>query len=314
MAEKLSKLLGSDVARRARERWTGLRKEKLATLLVESALPQSAAILAARGERGQELSEALRADTEEAEVASHDLEDGVKRTLANMRREVARDLEALQGLAGLAEVREELQELEADLARQLERVRGAAVVTLVGATGAGKSTLLNALVGQPIAVEGESRPTTRAPVVYRPVDADLSRLLADLPGEDPVVVDYEPELGGPLARPDPDRRTGHQQRGRRAPRDRAFARGPLRRPGGGRAPPVDRGTFHGRFRRRLRGSARDDLRAQPGRRADGGSALEARTAGARAGHGALARPGCAGDRHQRPVGQDPSRRRRLAWS
>ena len=67
VAEKLSKLLGSDVARRARERWTGLRKEKLATLLVESALPQSAAILAARGERGQHLSEALRADTEETE-------------------------------------------------------------------------------------------------------------------------------------------------------------------------------------------------------------------------------------------------------
>ena len=130
-------------------------------------------------------------------MASHDLEDGIKRTLANMRREVARDLESLQELAGLAEVREELQDLEADLSRQLERVRGAAVVTLVGATGAGKSTLLNALVSQSIAVEGESRPTTRAPVVYRPVDADLSRLLADLPGEDPVVVDYEPELGGP---------------------------------------------------------------------------------------------------------------------
>jgi GTP-binding protein EngB required for normal cell division len=114
-----------------------------------------------------------------------------------MRREVESDLEVLRELTGVAEIREELEDLCVDLARQLERVRGAAVVTLVGATGAGKSALLNALVGRPIAREGDSRPTTRAPVIYRPLDADLSRLLADLPGETPVVVDYEPDLGGP---------------------------------------------------------------------------------------------------------------------
>jgi hypothetical protein len=66
VAEKLSRLLGSDVARRARERWTGLRRETLARLLVESALSRSAAILMERGERGEGMALALRENTEES--------------------------------------------------------------------------------------------------------------------------------------------------------------------------------------------------------------------------------------------------------
>jgi energy-coupling factor transporter ATP-binding protein EcfA2 len=127
----------------------------------------------------------------------HALGDDVRRELERLRRELGRDLEEVRGLLPFAEIADEIAELERDIEAQLGRVRAAAVITLVGATGAGKSTLLNALVGRAIAREGESRPTTSAPVVYRPVDADVRRLLAGLPGEAPLVIDYEPDLGGP---------------------------------------------------------------------------------------------------------------------
>lgn len=115
----------------------------------------------------------------------------VRHTLGALRAELGADLERLADLAPVAAHGAELEELVADLDHQLERVRSAAVITLVGATGAGKSTLLNALAGEPIATEGETRPTTTAPVVYRPADADLRNLLRELPGEAPRVVDYD---------------------------------------------------------------------------------------------------------------------------
>lgn len=119
------------------------------------------------------------------------------RVLERLRRELAGDVEALSRLRPVAARRDELDVLLGDLEQQLDRVRRAAVVTLVGATGAGKSTLLNALVGRPIAVEGESRPTTSAPVIYRPRDADVRELMEGLPGDEPAIVDYDPEGGGP---------------------------------------------------------------------------------------------------------------------
>jgi len=118
--------------------------------------------------------------------------DSVERTLGRLRLELGRDLEHVAGLRAVARQQDVIADFVADLDRQLQRVQSAAVITLVGSTGAGKSTLLNALVGESIAVEGDDRPTTRAPVIYRPRDADISELLAGLPGESPRVVDYDP--------------------------------------------------------------------------------------------------------------------------
>lgn len=120
-----------------------------------------------------------------------------RRALRDLRSELDHDLAGATDLAAVDARRLDVEELVADLDRQLARVRSAAVITLVGATGAGKSTLLNALVGRAVAVEGETRPTTRAPVVYRPLDAGVRELLDGLPGEAPVVVDYDPGPGGP---------------------------------------------------------------------------------------------------------------------
>ena len=117
-------------------------------------------------------------------------------TLARLHGELERDLEGLTPLRALEDRGAVLEELSSDLAQQLERASSAAVVCLVGATGAGKSTLLNALVGRPVAVEGVDRPTTSAPVIYRPADADLSELTAGLPGAPPEVVTYDPTGGG----------------------------------------------------------------------------------------------------------------------
>jgi energy-coupling factor transporter ATP-binding protein EcfA2 len=117
--------------------------------------------------------------------------------LIGLRRELERDLASVREFTAVAEHEPEIEDLVADLDRQLGRVRGAAVITLVGSTGAGKSTLLNALAGRPVAREGSSRPTTEVPVIYRPLDADLGALLDDLPGEPPEVVDYDPTQRGP---------------------------------------------------------------------------------------------------------------------
>lgn len=118
-------------------------------------------------------------------------------TLLGLRRELQTDVESLRGLEAVEQEAGTLDELLLDLDRQLERVRSAAVITLVGATGAGKSTLLNALAGEEIAKEGVDRPTTTAPVIFRPRDADVRELVRDLPGEAPTIVDYEPDSAGP---------------------------------------------------------------------------------------------------------------------
>lgn len=121
-------------------------------------------------------------------------------SLVALRRDLDRDLDAIRPLRPIDDARETLDDLAGDLDAQLERARSAAVVCLVGSTGAGKSTLLNALVGRDVAVEGVDRPTTSAPVLYRPADADVGELVAGLPGERPNVVTYQPsrstDVGG----------------------------------------------------------------------------------------------------------------------
>lgn len=96
--------------------------------------------------------------------------------LATLRRRLQAQVEVVAPLRAVADRRPELDALLDDLDRQIARVRRAAVITLVGATGAGKSTLLNALAGRPIAEEGVDRPTTRQPVIYAPLDADVGEL------------------------------------------------------------------------------------------------------------------------------------------
>lgn len=97
--------------------------------------------------------------------------------LRGLRDRTHADVAALAALRAVAARRREIDDLLADLDRQLERVDTAVVMTLVGATGAGKSTLLNALAGRTIAAEGIDRPTTRRPTIYAPPEADLGALL-----------------------------------------------------------------------------------------------------------------------------------------
>ncbi len=100
----------------------------------------------------------------------------MRNQLRRLRSDLRRDVDLVRDLRAVEERSAELDNLLADLDRQLERVERAAVITLVGATGAGKSTLLNALAGNDIAVEGVDRPTTRHPVIYAPRDADISEI------------------------------------------------------------------------------------------------------------------------------------------
>ncbi|WP_224362472.1 GTPase [Hyalangium versicolor] len=69
-----------------------------------------------------------------------------------------------------------LERLRQDYARGVARKDAPLAVALVGATGAGKSTLLNALAGQPLAREGEDRPTSTAATVFAPAGAELEAL------------------------------------------------------------------------------------------------------------------------------------------
>ncbi|MEZ6017438.1 MAG: dynamin family protein [Planctomycetota bacterium] len=114
--------------------------------------------------------------------------------------ELERDLGSASELAAVGRSLTTLGGLVQDARQQLERSRSAAVITLVGSTGAGKSTLLNALVGHAIAREGEDRPTTSAPVIYRPRDADLGDLLDGLPEAEgrakPRIVEYDAATEG----------------------------------------------------------------------------------------------------------------------
>ena len=124
-------------------------------------------------------------------------------TLESLRRRLHAQVEVVAPLRAVADRRPELDGLLADLDRQIARVQRAAVITLVGATGAGKSTLLNALAGRRIAQEGVDRPTTRQPVIYAPLDADVSELtgeaVAHPEGREsegaPVVVRYDAASG-----------------------------------------------------------------------------------------------------------------------
>lgn len=118
---------------------------------------------------------------------------GTRDALVSLRSRLEADLDAASVVRDVAESGGSLAELRGDLDIQLDRARKAAVVCLVGSTGAGKSTLLNALVGREVAKEGIDRPTTSAPVIYRPVDADVSEILAGLPGKPPHVVTYDVE-------------------------------------------------------------------------------------------------------------------------
>ncbi|WP_419190201.1 dynamin family protein [Saltatorellus ferox] len=115
--------------------------------------------------------------------------------VASLLAGLDRDLGAVRDLRAAEAALPEIRELRNDLDDQLVRAKSAAVICLVGSTGAGKSTLLNALVGREVAVEGVDRPTTSAPVIYRPSDADVSSILEGLPGEPPTVVTYEPSQG-----------------------------------------------------------------------------------------------------------------------
>jgi energy-coupling factor transporter ATP-binding protein EcfA2 len=125
---------------------------------------------------------------------------GLSAQLARLRSELDADLTGLRGLNATVQRRAELERLLVDLDLQLERASQAAVIVLVGATGAGKSTLLNALSGREIASEGVERPTTVEPVIHAPEDADLSRLLQDLPGPAPRVRRHAQAAGsGPLS-------------------------------------------------------------------------------------------------------------------
>ncbi|MFT6109303.1 MAG: energy-coupling factor transporter ATP-binding protein EcfA2 [Planctomycetota bacterium] len=118
--------------------------------------------------------------------------------VASLLAELDRDLSKVRDLRAVSVIAPEVEELRSDLDDQISRAKSAAVICLVGSTGAGKSTLLNALVGRDVAIEGVDRPTTSAPVIYRPSDADVSSILEGLPGEPPKVVTYEPspELDG----------------------------------------------------------------------------------------------------------------------
>jgi len=126
---------------------------------------------------------------------SRSIQEQLASRLSLLCAELDEDIEKVRVLSAFGRHKDRIERLRADLSRQLDRVDQAPVITLVGATGAGKSTLLNALVGKQIALEGTERPTTRRPVIYAPRDADLSELVAGLPGEEPDVVRYDAKAG-----------------------------------------------------------------------------------------------------------------------
>jgi energy-coupling factor transporter ATP-binding protein EcfA2 len=136
-------------------------------------------------------------ETQDTEGRGAEVRGFERHVLAGLADELERYLAATADLAEVARRRHTLNELARDAREQLERAHTAAVITLVGSTGAGKSTLLNALVGRPIAREGEDRPTTSAPVIYRPRDAGLGELLDGLPGAAPRIVDYDVDTTSP---------------------------------------------------------------------------------------------------------------------
>lgn len=123
----------------------------------------------------------------------------LRAALRGLSDQLRTDLSGTRALRAAEERSPLVAELLDDLERQLERATESAVICLVGSTGAGKSTLLNALVGRDVATEGIDRPTTSAPVIYRPAGADVSALTDGLPGDPPRVVTYEAQEGGPAS-------------------------------------------------------------------------------------------------------------------
>lgn len=105
-----------------------------------------------------------------------------------LRARLDRDLEVVRGLRALDERSTLVGGLLDDVDRQLQRSRSAIVVVVAGPTGSGKSTLVNALAGETVTTEGVDRPTTSAPTIVAPSDADLAPLLDGLFGPPPVVV------------------------------------------------------------------------------------------------------------------------------
>lgn len=112
-----------------------------------------------------------------------------------LRADLEADLAAVAGLRAVARRVRIIDELLADLDRQLDRSESAAVITLVGATGAGKSTLLNAIARQEIAREGIDRPTTSEATIYAPHDADVGALVDHAAATSPRIVRYTPADG-----------------------------------------------------------------------------------------------------------------------
>jgi energy-coupling factor transporter ATP-binding protein EcfA2 len=125
----------------------------------------------------------------------HDTES-LRGRLAVLRARLDTDVERTRVLASVAAREVELGGLLRDLDRQLERTRGALVVVVAGPTGAGKSTLVNALCGEEVSAEGIDRPTTSAPTVVAPLDADLEPLLRGLTGPPPRVLRRAAPRGG----------------------------------------------------------------------------------------------------------------------
>lgn len=105
-----------------------------------------------------------------------------------LRARLDRDLDEIRGLRAFDERAAIVGGLLDDMDRQLKRSRGAMVVVVAGPTGSGKSTLVNALCGEEVATEGVDRPTTSAPTIVAPTDADLVPLLEGLPGPAPRVL------------------------------------------------------------------------------------------------------------------------------
>lgn len=105
-----------------------------------------------------------------------------------LRSRLDRDLDGVRDLVAFDERSARIGGLLEDVDRQLERTRGAIVVVVAGPTGSGKSTLVNSLCGEELTSEGVDRPTTSAPTIVAPSDADLAPLLDGLFGPPPVIV------------------------------------------------------------------------------------------------------------------------------
>lgn len=95
---------------------------------------------------------------------------------AKVRIEAESLIDTLRSLPAVRRHEQEINQLLKDIKAAESANKTSLIVCLVGSTGAGKSTLINALAGVEIALEGLDRPTTSAPTIYAPDDADLNAL------------------------------------------------------------------------------------------------------------------------------------------